>query len=78
MSEPEQTLNGQQLALIHKQYGDAFARAMADVELRKLALDQARLIAISPMGMGCANVMDLAKEMHEFLTSAEVKVTISG
>lgn len=74
--QPE-TLNGQQMAALQKQYGDAFKAALADIELRKLALDQARLIAISPMGTG-RDVMELAREMHAFLTAAEVKLTISG
>jgi hypothetical protein len=60
-------LTGQQVMAVNKQYAEAFKKALADVELRKLALDQACRVAPG-------QPMEMAKAMHAFLTAAELKI----
>ncbi len=72
MSEQEQPLSGQQLAALQKQMAATIDRILRDVELRKLALDQACKMA------GTGNPVELAKLMHEFLTAPAVETNCAG
>ena len=68
----QQALTGQQMSSLVKQYNDELVRIKKDVELRKLALDQACncVTATNAEPKGGVTFHDpiaLAKAMHAFL-----------
>jgi len=68
-----QTLSGQQMNALAKQYNDALLQIKKDIELRKLALDQ----AIEYCGRtNISDVIEFAQKMHAFLVEgADDKIT---
>ena len=68
----QQALTGQQMSSLVKQYNDELVRIRKDVELRKLALDQAcncvTATNAAPVGgVVFHDPIQLAKAMHAFL-----------
>jgi hypothetical protein len=64
-----QPLNGQQMAELSRQYSAQLSAIRKDIELRKYALEHACRHCDAGEG-GPRNVLELAKQMHEFLISS--------
>jgi hypothetical protein len=74
--QPQQPLSGQQMQAMAAKYGEQLAAIKKDIELRKLALDQACNLLASPVFGMCfeqspegyiTGTVGLTKAMHAFL-----------
>lgn len=63
----EPPLNGAQMSALNQAKAEMMRRVLADVELRKLALDQTVKV-VSILGGGTPEFIELAQAMHGFLT----------
>lgn len=73
-AEQGEPLNAQQVSSQQKRLQIMANHLIQDVELRKLALDQACKLAVT---VGADDAVALAQKMHEFLTAGAMAVPTS-
>jgi hypothetical protein len=65
-----QPLSAQQFTALQKNFGEALKNRISDVELRKLALEQACSLMRGPsMSLTVEQAMDLVRQFHAFLAA---------
>jgi hypothetical protein len=70
MLDKRESLSAQQMQALQKQYAEGIMAIRKDLELRKLALDQAcNLVSTTK---GTVDPIDLARKLHSFLIEGAV------